>query len=151
MSNKFGMSDFFTREAANEGIEIPLRLPTGVKTDHWIRIRGVDSDEFRLAETKAVRRNLSIAAMTDENERNKADAENRLELVSALVIAWSFPEECNAENVTNFLRNAPQIADQINTVAASRSRFFEQKSNNLQHTPKANSGSTKGRKVANKQ
>lgn len=34
------MESFFTRENANEGIELPLLLPDGTKTEHWLRIRG---------------------------------------------------------------------------------------------------------------
>lgn len=37
------MESFFTRENANEGIELPLLLPDGTKTEHWLRIRGVDA------------------------------------------------------------------------------------------------------------
>ena len=56
------MESFFTRENANEGIELPLLLPDGTKTEHWLRIRGVDADGFRKAEARSKRKMLEIAA-----------------------------------------------------------------------------------------
>ena len=38
------MNAFFTRGVANEGVQLPLYLPTGEKSEHWVRILGVDSD-----------------------------------------------------------------------------------------------------------
>ena len=49
-----GMSAFFTRDRANEGIELPLYLPNGRKSEHWLRVLGVDSDAFRLAEAYGI-------------------------------------------------------------------------------------------------
>jgi hypothetical protein len=48
-SSILDMGAFYTRQKANEGIQLPLFLPDGTKTDHWIRIRGIDSDAFRIA------------------------------------------------------------------------------------------------------
>jgi hypothetical protein len=48
-SSILNMDAFYTRQKANEGIQLPLFLPDGTKTDHWIRIRGIDSDAFRIA------------------------------------------------------------------------------------------------------
>ena len=44
------MDAFFTRGKANEGVQLPLYLPDGSKSEHWVRILGVDSDIFRAAE-----------------------------------------------------------------------------------------------------
>ena len=68
------MESFSTRENANEGIELPLLLPDGTKTEHWLRIRGVDADGFRKAEARSKRKMLEIAA---EKDLDKRDAEVR--------------------------------------------------------------------------
>lgn len=119
-----GMDQFFTRDAANQGIELPLFYPGGGESGHWIRIRGVDSDEFRATEA-AEERGLLSATVTEKRARTDAELEaSTIRLLASLVISWSFPEACTRENVIRFLTNAPQIRDQINKIAAQRSRFL---------------------------
>lgn len=144
------MEMFYTRERANEGIEVPLYTPDGQKTEHWMRIRGVDSDAFRLAEADSRRDAMRIAAIEDEKERSKEIAEAKLRLIAALVMDWSFDEECNEKNVIEFLRQAPQIADVIDQIAGKRALFFAKKSSSSQNLPSTNSGSTKSRRGQNK-
>lgn len=137
-----GMEAFFTRERANEGIEIPLYLPDGTKTEHWLRIRGVDSDHFRLAEAESKRDAMRVAMIEDPLERAKAIADAKLNLIAALVISWSFEKECTLENVKEFFRQAPQIADAVDQVASKRALFFAKRSSSSLSTPKPSSGST---------
>jgi hypothetical protein len=141
-SSSLGMEAFFTREKANEGIEIPLYLPDGTKTEHWLRIRGVDSDHFRLAEAESKREAMRVAMIEDPLERAKAIADAKLSLITALVISWSFEEECTHENVKEFFRQAPQIADAVDQVASKRALFFGKGSSSSLSTPKPSSGST---------
>lgn len=137
-----GMEAFFTRERANEGIEIPLYLPDGTRTEHWLRIRGVDSDHFRLAEAESKRDAMRVAMIEDPLERAKAIADAKLNLIAALVISWSFEKECTLENVKEFFRQAPQIADAVDQVASKRALFFAKRSSSSLSTPKPSSGST---------
>lgn len=137
-----GMEAFFTRERANEGIEIPLYLPDGTKTEHWLRIRGVDSDHFRLAEAESKRDAMRVAMIEDPLERAKAIADAKLNLIATLVISWSFEKECTLENVKEFFRQAPQIADAVDQVASKRALFFAKGSSSSLSTPKPSSGST---------
>ena len=137
-----GMEAFYTRERANEGIEIPLYLPDGTKTEHWLRIRGVDSDHFRLAEAESKRDAMRVASIEDPVERAKAIQDAKLNLIAALVISWSFEEECTPENIKEFFRQAPQIADAVDQVASKRALFFAKRSSNSLSTPKPSSGST---------
>jgi hypothetical protein len=139
-SSSLGMEAFFTREKANEGIEIPLYLPDGTKTEHWLRIRGVDSDHFRLAEAESKREAMRVAMIEDPLERAKAIADAKLSLIAALVISWSFEEECTHENVKEFFRQAPQIADAVDQVASKRALFFGKGSSSSLSTPKPSSG-----------
>lgn len=136
------MESFFTRERANEGVQVPLYLPSGKKSDHWVRIRGVDSDLFRQAEANSKRAAIKIAAIEDEEERARAIADTKLELIASLVIGWSFEKECSLENIKEFLHQAPQIADAVDQVAGKRALFFGGRSSSSPATPKPSSDST---------
>ena len=94
-----GMEAFFTRERANEGVEVPLYTPDGTKSQHWVRIRGVDSDAFREAEANSKREAFRVASIEDTVERAKAIQDAKLNLIAALVISWSFEKECTLEIV----------------------------------------------------
>ncbi|MDO6706792.1 phage tail assembly chaperone [Photobacterium sp. 1_MG-2023] len=118
------MEQFFTREKANEGIQVPLYLPDGTESEHWLKIRGVDSDAFREAESESRRLTLEIASLEDEGARKDALKGQKVTLLSSLILSWSFEEACTAENVQKLLTEAPQIADQIDRLAAKRSLFF---------------------------
>jgi len=123
------MQDFFTRQKAREGIKFPLTLPDGTDSEHWITVRGVDSDEFRLAENKAKRSAMSLLDLDDENERSAAIRKAELECITSLIASWSFEEECTFANVLNFLTEAPHISDAVNRLAARRQNYFEKKPN----------------------
>lgn len=120
------MKEFFTRTRAEEGVNIPLFTPEGELTPHWIKIRGVDSDAFRIAELQAGRSRVEAANLPTQAARDKAALEIRTKLLASLVIGWSFGEECTEQAVVNFLTEAPQIADAINAKAGQRTSFFRQ-------------------------
>lgn len=135
---KNGMESFFTREKANTGVEVPLYLPSGEKSEHHLVIRGVDSDVFRAAESESRRKSILIAQIPEGPERDRAIEDAKLDLIVSLVISWTFDSPCTHENVAAFLREAPQISDAIDRVASKRSLFFAQKSssseNSLEHS-----------------
>jgi hypothetical protein len=134
------MQGFFTRERANEGVLLPLSQPDGSKTEHWIRIRGVDSDDFRRAEAAAKRKAVTdFGDITDKDRLQEQVFESMRELVAHLVISWSFSIPCTLENVKKFLREAPQIAEEIDLLASRRRLFFKQGSANSTTTPEGNS------------
>lgn len=145
-----GMEAFYTRQKANEGIKLPLHLPSGEPTEHWLHIRGVDSDEFRLAEAESRRDALRVASIEDPRERAKAIDQAKIDLLAHLVIGWSFDKECTLEAVKEFLREAPQIADAIDRAASQRALFFGVKSSSSQDSPKPSSDSTNDQKEASK-
>ncbi|USL90033.1 hypothetical protein [Vibrio phage vB_VpaS_CHI] len=118
------MEEFFTRQKANEGKKVPLYLPNGEPSEHWIQIRGVDSDQFKEAETAAKRKAVEIAQIESTQERAEAVRTTELKCIAALVADWSFDKPCDETNVVNFLREAPQIADMVNRYAANRKSFF---------------------------
>lgn len=133
------MDAFFTRQRANEGIELPLYLPDGSKTEHSIRIRGVDSDAFKEAEAEGRRKLLDAVALKDEAKLAAATVANRISLLSSLIISWTFEQECNEQNKRQLLTEAPQIADAIDQMAAKRALFFKKGSASSTPSPEPSS------------
>jgi hypothetical protein len=132
------MEAFLTRERANEGHRIPLYAPDGRLTAHWLQVRGIDSDLFRRAKARQERRTGEIALL-DEDERDEAILDATLEMLTALVADWSFPQECSPANVKAFLREAPQIAAEVDKFASRRSFFFRTPLDGLMPTPQKSS------------
>lgn len=137
-----GMDAFFTREKANEGIKLPLWTPQGTKSEHWVRILGIDSDAFRAANAEAQRDAFRIAQIEDLTERSQAIADSKRRLVAALVVDWSFDRPCNVETVAEFFREAPQIMDAIDMASSKRALFFANRSSGSQPSPSTSSAST---------
>lgn len=128
------MDEFMTREKANTGHKIPLYAPDGRLTGHWFRVRGVDSDEFNRVRARHTRRVAEVASMPEEADREAAIADAQLEMHAALVADWSFSDPalmgdrampCTPENVKKFLREAPQIAAEVDKFASRRTFFFK--------------------------
>lgn len=147
---KVGMDAFFTRAAANEGIEVPLFLPTGEKSEHTLRIRGVDSDAFRQADAESRRKLMDIVQIEDLIQRQAELDRAQAALIASLVIDWSFDEPCTPEAVIEFFIQAPHIKDAVDQLAAKRKLFFGQRSSNSSTTQKPSSGSTKSPRARNK-
>ena len=139
------METFFTAEKANEGIKLDLYHPvTQEKTEHSIWIRGVDSDEFRRAKAASFRRLAQIAGNPNRTaakaELDKTSVEEEmLDVQAALVIKWTFKEECTLENIKKLFKKAPQILDYIDRCANERSLFLAQGSNSSTPSPEASS------------
>ena len=140
------IEDFYTREKANAGIKMPLFSPNGVKTDHWLMLRGVDSDAFRAAKTVCERESAEIAAIKDKAEYDDALRASQRRLMSSLVVSWSFDQECTRDAVEKLFLEAPQIMDAVDKVVSNRAIFFAIGSASLNATLSSNSPSTKSRK-----
>jgi hypothetical protein len=137
-----GMDSFFTRSKANEGVQLPLYTPDGQKSEHWVRVLGIDSDAFRDADADARREAFNIAQMKDPAERSAAIARSKRRLIAVLVIGWSFPQECTVDAVEAFFLEAPQIMDAIDTAAGRRALFFGQRSSSSPPSQSTSSSST---------
>ena len=128
------MEQFFTRERANEGIDLPLYLPDGTKTTHSIKIRGIDSDIFKDYESESQRRIMdSSIDLRDKENLVKIMARERRATIASLVISWTFDRPCTHENVVELFTQAPQIEEQVDRLASKRSLFF--KIGSLNSTP----------------
>lgn len=137
-SNASPMEAFFTRQRANEGIKLPLSTPDGKPTTHYIKIRGVDSDAFKTAEAAAKRTAFELVTGEDQTKLEEQILTGKLTLLAALVIEWSFDIPCTPETIIAFLREAPQIANEIDTLASRRRLFFAKGLTNSSPTPAAN-------------
>lgn len=140
------MKEFFTRQQANEGVVLPLSLPDGSPSEHWIRVLGIDSDAFRKADQKAKRAAVEIAQIEGDQERAEMVREVEIECISSLISEWSFDQPCDTQNKVDFLKEAPQIADMVNRFAARRSEFFTKKPASSTRGSKPKSNSRKSRK-----
>lgn len=116
-------SAFFTRTAANKGVKVPLHTPDNKPTEHWLLVRGVNSDQFRNAKISQAREMARISVIKDKGERENELAKAHCGIVASLIADWSFDEECNEENVVAFLLEAPQLCDKVDIVAGSHGDF----------------------------
>lgn len=117
------MDRFYTRQKASDGVKIFLGDPgTGKLTDEYLIIRNRWCDEFQEAKAEAVQQ----AFIDAKGDPVGSDAEmnRKLSLVGSLIAGWSFDQECNKENVIALLKEAPQIVDQIDKVAAKIAFFL---------------------------
>lgn len=118
------MEQFFTRQKANEGKKLFLYEPDGSKTEHYLKVLGVDSDTFKAAEVIAKRQISELTMIKDDLERAEKWIKIQRSLIAKLIVGWSFDQECTHENVVNFLTEAPQIEEQVNSYCGKRSLFF---------------------------
>lgn len=126
------MEEFYTKDRANEGVEMPLFKPTGEKTEHSFRILGVDSDAYAKAET-AMRRALggiqAEAKLLGSDEDRLAFVDEKQtywknKVLASVIADWTFDQECTEANKIEFLKNAPQIAKAVDTFISDRRLFF---------------------------
>lgn len=119
------ISDFYTVKDSNDGIEIPLTDPrTGELTEHTIRIRSCESDEYQAAKIRYQRKRFAQSLEQDEAKAIKIEIESQRELASSLVIDWSFEPDCTPEEVLKLFKNAPHIQDALERIAGDRNLFF---------------------------
>jgi len=138
---------FTTVGAANEGIKLPLNLPDGSSSGHWLRVRGRDSGVFRRAEHEAARK---IRAMSQQGSDFDQLESARIDLLASLVIGWSFDDDFNDENVRRLLVDAPAVAESIDSIAGDRALFFKIASDASETTPPGTTASKRRRKAASK-
>jgi len=143
------MESFFTADDANDGTKLPLFAPDGKATEHWLLIRGVDSDAYRTSHTRVLQNARKLKATDDDEEIAIRTNAGLFELAVSLVGGWSFEQECTRENVSAFLKKAPQVIDPINEFAGNRSLFFALKRSDLQSIAADSSALTKSRKGRN--
>jgi len=116
---------FFTRANANEGVKFFIPSPDGTgDSTAWIVVRGLDSDEYRNTKDQTYRDQLSVAALEDEELKEDAFKNNKIKLLSSLVVSWSFDIPCNQDNIKTLLTEAPYIGDFLDRCASKRANYF---------------------------
>lgn len=140
-----GMDAFKTRDRANEGQRVELYTPEGKVSAHFLVVQGIDSDPFQRAKAKQSRVIAELIAEKDEDIRDARALDATCDLLAVLVKDWSFSDpalmpagtamECTVANVSQFLRDAPQIREKVDELASRRTVFFRMQSADLKNTP----------------
>ena len=131
-----GMGSFSIKAKSDEGIKVPLLLPDGEKTEHFLMVRGADSAAFRKAQARAHRGALDLLKLSkakkpiEPGDLAMRQAKVQRDLISHLFAGWSFEEECTPESASAFMEEAPQIEELVNEIAGDRSHFFSKASRN---------------------
>ena len=139
------MEKFFTRQKAQEGKKVFLSLPDGSESEHWIIIRGVDSDAY--AEALSAERKVLVESALENGDTEVdpevlKDSSNRV--LASLVASWSFDEECTLDAVIAFLKEAPQIREKMDTLSTDRKYFFGEEGKSSTSTQGKKRSSPKG-------
>lgn len=122
-------TDFYTREKANAGAKLYLMLPDGsISTEHYLIVRGVDSDEYIAAKTSSLRSVMESSTFNDPEMRDEVVRESTRKMYASLIAGWSFEEECTEEAKIEFLRESPNNAKRVDTFASDRNNFFMKES-----------------------
>jgi len=129
MKNPFDA--FCITKQSEEGVTLPLTLPNGQPTEHWLKVRGMDCPQCRASEAVYDR---ELALLAAENAKKELDPveyrERRAALarnyVASFVVDWSNTQECTKENVVSFLEQAPQIQEAIDRFVSTRSNFMDE-------------------------
>ena len=66
------MGSFSIKVQSEEGIKVPLLLPDGEETEHFLMVRGADSAAFRKAQARAHRGALELLKLS--KAKNPIDA-----------------------------------------------------------------------------
>lgn len=121
----FALSDFFTLTALEAGKKLPLTLPDGTETEHYLIVIGADAPAAR-------RRLLEIAREGRDRDDAKMSADevydinstNTIKYRSSLVTGWSFDAPFSQAAVAELIEQNPGLSQDIEHFASNRSRFF---------------------------
>jgi hypothetical protein len=120
MSKSF--TNFITRPKSNQGVKLTIPDTDG----ETITIIGVDSDKFKAKEIDLMRASAKAAEAKKLTKKQieKLAADNRIELLTACIIGWSFSEKLTEANIKKLLIDAPRIALFVDNQAGTRSNFL---------------------------
>lgn len=103
------ISDLFTRQHAETARELPIADISGKPTGKSFFVLGTESSAFITAKAKYMRDRLA----DPECDKERAYAE----LVSTLVVDWTFDEEFSTEAVIEAFMQAPYLASYVENYA----------------------------------
>jgi len=116
---------FKTKSLHSNAQKLPLFLPSGEKTDHFLMVIGADSDIMREAKARLMRE-AGLAMRNNEYDKKKEQLLS-LEMIAHHIVDWSFKKECTLENVVSFLDDSPYIADAVDSFGAKHENFLQKK------------------------
>lgn len=125
----FALSDFFTLPALEAGKKLPLTLPDGTETSHYLIVIGADAPAARrrLLELAREGRDRDESKMSDD-EVYSVNTANTIKYRSSLVTGWSFDAPFSTEAVAELIEQNPGLSQEIESFASNRARFFAQDS-----------------------
>lgn len=116
---------FGTKKLANEGVRLYLVDPaTGLKTEHWLTVLGTDSQAFRSTKVTGQRAIAGKDWSKNEEGREKAIQEHRMDLTTCIVTGWSFEDTFTKDALKEFFDESPGVAEQVDIFASDRSNFI---------------------------
>jgi hypothetical protein len=125
----FALSDFFTLPALEAGKKLPLTLPDGTPTPHYLIVIGGDAPAARKALLEVTRKNRDRdESKLTTDEVYAIQSTGTVEYRSALVTGWSFDTPFSREAVAELLTQNPAIAQEVESFSSNRTRFFAQDS-----------------------
>lgn len=122
--NITSIADFFTADLADKGIKVDLLTPDKQPSGAWIRVKGMDSDAFRVASVERTRKGQKIIKL-EGVDRLDAQRQADAELIAAVTIEWSFSEPLNRDTAAELYVKAPDVFEQLNTAIADRGLLFK--------------------------
>jgi hypothetical protein len=124
------ISEFYTADLHAEGAEVRIKNPlTGKLTDCYIKVVGMDSKAFRVADSKGKRSLLSAAAGGGDIEQAKLDA--IAQTLADSTIGWrGFTDngkelEFSIDKAVALYANSPVIANQVDIFISNRRNFIK--------------------------
>lgn len=118
------LAQFYTRQAANDGLRLEVPLPDGSPSGEWLHVLHSDSDAFRAKRADVMARAAQLPPDTAQDERKRLMDAAMLELLASLVSGWSLEDELSEAAVIDLLRNAPYIHDWLDRKTSDASLFF---------------------------
>jgi len=152
------LEKFATAKLSDEGVKIPLTDVEGNPTEHWIKIRGIDSRAFKKAQGTFRKNMLELHELDSNNPERDSSREQEQEtakLIASLVVSWSFknddgtPYECSKGNIIDVFKKAPVLVEEIDKASARRKNFIERNLESLESSQSKSSSSKKRQKIAN--
>lgn len=154
-------SRYNTRDAHNKGARVYLQDPlSDAKTDDWIEILGIDSDELCMYECDGVARSLEIRNATEYvkgpdgkpttkiDEDATAARKRRLRFDAAIdraayaIKAWSFSESPTHREIVDWLRTFPRLVETINVQTYNDALFLANREPSSSTGPESSSSAT---------
>lgn len=130
------VESFYTREAANQGIKVPLTLPDGSPTEHYLLVLGIDSDIGQRARSTFQRTGIDLLmefkktppSESEEEAYYVKEAQHQKQYLASFIKDWSFEEECSTQNKILLLTEAPAIKETLDKTILDRHLFLGSRS-----------------------